>query len=913
MDALQQSELKRIFTEYAVAKHRADLDNILKSGNNEDHWGVVIDFAELLDFSNMAGNVILESPTLALQIFDDALTEVQTRIAEDLVRHGNERLYIKSRIHARLSHLPQVPDIQRHLLPTSGDVSSIIQLSGTVVRASQPKMLAVRTTYSCSTCHERFHVYADMDRYNEFPRPTRCEAEDPGAAQPCPGKKFSEVPGTKVMHDYQEIRMQEQITKVAVGTLPRAMPVVLTDDLTDKCTAGDDIRLTGIVRRRWRAVRHHERCDIEVFIVANAITVSSDRRVTHNVTDGARREFEALWKHHAGNQFHCRNEILKQFAPQLHGMYNVKLAVLLAIIGGVARAKDRSEGVRGESHILLVGDPGCGKSQVLKYASKLVPRSVFTSGVGTTSAGLTVSATKEGPDWILEAGALVLADCGLCCIDEFGTIREHDRSIIHEAMEQQTISVAKAGLVCKLNTRCAIIAASNPKGSYDPTEPLDINIGIASPLLSRFDLIFLLLDNHDEEWDSNVAQHILDAARNNTKDGTTANTRARLPQAETGDKSSLASQERFENLSWDMEKLQAYISVVREAFNPQLSDEADEILRRYYSVQRQNRARSAARTTIRLLESMVRIAQAHARLMFRDVVTQEDAVVTLFLMEISMASSQGTNSADTLKLGFPMDAQRDYDSIAEIIGNLLNMNLVSDDDDGGWDEASPGEGSPLGPDAEINTTELEERLTTDAATRRRAAGSFGSLVGNSSSRPPTSSVPTKRVVVGSAPDAPDMCGETSLSPVVTPRATVSNALSTTPNAIRTTTKQSEKQRPYALTRPTAAPPSSRAKTTDSERENLRPSPALPPAPPAEPSTQRTAQRPPLAAVHQPSQRRVATPPRTATMATVRSKRATSFGQPQSAKRVATATDEVTLRLLQMEAANAASNDDDEEL
>jgi hypothetical protein len=292
---------------------------------------------------------------------------------------------------------------------------------------------------------------------------------------------------------------------------------------------------------------------------------------------------------------------------------------------------------RTQSHILLIGDPGTGKSQFLRFAAALSPRSVLTTGTGSSTAGLTCAAIKDsGNEFSLEAGALALADRGVCCIDEFGCMSKEDRTSIHEAMEQQTISVAKAGIVCKLNARATVVAVMNPTGGiYDETLSLEVNSRLGSALLSRFDLIFIMLDQADTGRDAKIAQFLL---QQSISPGSGYDRPVELEKnLNDGDTEG----------HWSMEKLRAYVAIVRDKFHPTLSREASQLLENHYNLCRQSKSEKSLPITVRFLESLIRLSQAHARLMYRNEVLLDDAVAVILLMEYTATAYQNQHDFPT--------------------------------------------------------------------------------------------------------------------------------------------------------------------------------------------------------------------------------------------------------------------------
>ncbi|KAG0346111.1 DNA helicase mcm9 [Podila minutissima] len=728
------ARLKDVLKQGMLNRQENEILEILYGTDTTRHYSLSVHDTEL--GSGVWWPLLSKSPHKVLPLMDAALQEAQKElIKRSDLSTNNERwrgekqdMFFKPKCSVRVNGIPAL-ESKRTTIPTSIDAGSFLSITATVIRTGKVKMVESAKEVFCPTCKKTFEASADVEQHNQIVTPTKCLAE--GNGRPCPGTKFQTLdtpPGQlpKGCRDYQEIKIQEQTTKLAMGTIPRSMFVILHDDLVDYAKSGDDVTITGTVIRRWKPPMPGDRCDIELAILANHVFIYNEQRVGVGVTEEQRLMFEQFWLQYRplipqanepAKPFTARNIILSQVCPQVYGLYIVKLAVMLVLTGGVQKVDKSGLKVRGEPHLLLVGDPGTGKSQFLKFATQLNPRSILTTGIGTSSAGLTVTAVKDGNEWLLEAGALVLADRGLCCIDEFGGMREHDKTAIHEAMEQQSISIAKAGIVCKLNTRCSVIAATNPKGKYDPEQSVSINIALASPLLSRFDLVLVLMDTGNPNWDRKISSFILNSKMMADQDDPhravsrsqrsrrkrrmldriqTLTEREGNGEASTGGRRRAMGDDGSPELTdesnsededdvgqdpegpWSIGKLKAYLIWVRATFEPRLTPPAEEVLTKYYQLQRKADVRNAARTTIRLLESLIRLSQAHARLMAKDLVTVEDAVAIVSLMEATVQGGVAVlGGVNPLHASFPKSAEDEYQMQETVLLRRLDLEHLA--------------------------------------------------------------------------------------------------------------------------------------------------------------------------------------------------------------------------------------------
>ena len=555
---------------------------------------IVVDFNDLVSVPLIESKFV-ESPDEILHAFSKAIYEILKERFPEYARK------IEHEIRARIANFPA----ERSLRQINSEViTKMISVSGMVVRASEVKPLAKEVTYKCLDKHISVFTLLDGMSLNAS---VKCQTPN------CKHTNLAIVPEESKFIDFQIVRLQELPEDLPPGQLPHYVNVSMKQDLVDYARPGDRIVLSGIVRieqERVFGVKQSESALYRLRMDGNNIefiggrgTKGSRRTEREEISPDEEKIIRALSKNPD-----IYNRLIASFAPHIRGHELFKEAILLLIVGSTQRALSDGSKIRGDINVFLVGDPGTAKSEMLKFCARIAPRGLYTSGRGSTAAGLTAAVVRDASGiFMLEAGAVVLGDQGLVCIDEFDKMRPEDRSALHEVMEQQSASIAKGGIVATLNARTSILAAANPMfGKYDPFKNLTENVNLPIPLLTRFDLIFVVRDIPHKEKDRQIAQHIL------SQHGTSGT-----------DTTSLI----------DVDILTKYLAYAKQN-DPVLTKEAENKIMEFYlkmrSVEGEDKEKMIT-ITPRQLEGLIRLSTARARILLKNQVEEDDADRAIYL------------------------------------------------------------------------------------------------------------------------------------------------------------------------------------------------------------------------------------------------------------------------------------------
>lgn len=578
-----------------------------------------VSYLDLSHHNTIIGVWLGDAPDIIIPILSDAALLV--------VRKMYPNLDIR-KITVRITHLPIIDNIrdlrQIHL-------DSLVRTKGVVTRCNDilPHLLQIK--WRCEKCGQ-VHGPFEVSDEKIYP-PAFCAA--------CNSKgPFRMEDGATLYRNYQRITIQEPPNSVPPGRLPRTKEVILLDDNAGTVRPGEEIDVTGV----YKHVMHTKGTGFAVFstiIESNYILRSGDNYNVFSITEEEKEQIIKL-----SQSDNLEERIFNAIAPAIHGHRDIKAAIAMSLFGGT-RVEEKGHTVRGDINIILLGDPGTAKSQFLQYARDIAPRSIYTTGKGASAVGLTAALHRDhaSGEWTIEGGALVLADGGVCLIDEFDKMTDKDRNSLHEAMEQQTISISKGGIVTTLQARCSIIAACNPiRDRYQPSLSFLENSGLTEPILTRFDVICVVRDIINQEADENLAKFV---CRNH---------------------------QGYEQPAGDISRdlLKKYISYARANVHTRITGaDRNKLSNLYTDLRKESEHNGGQSITVRNFESMIRLAEAHARMYLRNNVNDDDTNFAIKLVIESFLSTQKYSVQKNLRRVFQIYLHEDQGKVDMLMRILM--------------------------------------------------------------------------------------------------------------------------------------------------------------------------------------------------------------------------------------------------
>ncbi|XP_069053275.1 DNA replication licensing factor MCM5 [Lepisosteus oculatus] len=608
------------------------------------YW-VEVEMEDLSSFDEDLADCIYKQPTEHLPLLEEAAQEV----ADEVTRPRPVEEEAVQEVQVMLKSDSNPANI-RSL--KSEQVCRLVKIPGIVVSSSAVRAKAVRMALQCRGCRSVMSNIAVRPGLEGYSLPRKCNTEQPGRVK-CPVDPYFIVPDKCVCVDYQTLKLQEAPDAVPHGEMPRHLQLYCDRYLCDRVVPGNRVTVMGIysIRKAGKtSSKGRDRAGVGLrssYLRVVGIQVDTEgagRSAVGTVSPQEEEELRALAASPG-----VYESVARSIAPSIYGSQDLKKAIACLLFGGSRKRLPDGLTRRGDINLLMLGDPGTAKSQLLKFVERCSPIGVYTSGKGSSAAGLTASVMRDpvSRSFVMEGGAMVLADGGVVCIDEFDKMREDDRVAIHEAMEQQTISIAKAGITTTLNSRCSVLAAANSVfGRWDETKGEE-NIDFMPTILSRFDMIFIIKDEHNEQRDMTLARHVMNVHLS-------ALTQTQSVEGEI-----------------ELSRLKKFIAFARTKCGPRLSAEAAEKLKNRYVLmrsgarehERESVKRPSIPITVRQLEAVVRIAEALAKMRLQPFAGESEVDEALRLFQVSTLDAALSGSLSGVE-GFT--TQEDQEMLSRI-------------------------------------------------------------------------------------------------------------------------------------------------------------------------------------------------------------------------------------------------------
>jgi replicative DNA helicase Mcm len=610
--------------EFVETVYSNQLNETIKKGGKS----LLIDFKEFSKYDIEIAEQLLNEPLEVAQNFEMALDQIEISSGKN--------------IRIRFFNLPETQRIPIRNI-RSLNLGNLITIEGIVRQASDVRPQVVSAKFECPTCGNMLSI---LQLEQSFKEPTRCSC----------GRKGHFKLLSKDLVDAQRIILEEAPEALDGGEQPKRLSVFLKEDLVDpllekKTTPGSKVRVMGPVK------------EIPVFLKTGAQSRMYDLALEANYIEPMQETFDELDVSkeeekkiiELSKEPNVLSKLVETIAPSIYGYKEIKTSLLLQLLGGTRKIMEDGVIRRGDIHILLVGDPGSGKSQLLQFISKIAPKGRFVSGKGSSGAGLTAAVVKDEflKGWALEAGAMVLANGGICAIDELDKMSHEDRSALHEALEQQTVTISKANIQATLRAETTVVAAANPKlGRFDPFAPIASQIDLPPSLINRFDLIFPIRDLPSKDIDTKIADHVLNAY----------------------DKPEIIKTEI------EPELFRKYLSYAKQRIKPKLTADAIEEIRNYY-VELRNKGSTTEDEikpipiSARQLEALIRLAEASAKIRLSKKVLKKDAklaisLVHFCLMQVGFDKETGQIDIDRISTGISASQRSKFVTVKEILTKL---------------------------------------------------------------------------------------------------------------------------------------------------------------------------------------------------------------------------------------------------